>query len=106
TGEGLDCGLAALNSDAVSRDPCSMKSGKPLALLLGLALATSACLATPASAQSVSAKTNQIIELIKVGKYAEALPLAQKTLADAEKAGGPAHRDVAAALNNLGQVYS
>ena len=46
-----------------------------MALLLGLALATSACLATPALAQSVSAKTNQIVELMKAGKYADALPL-------------------------------
>ena len=46
----------------------------------------------------------QIIELNRAGKYSEALPLAQRTVADAEKARGPAHRDVAAALNNLGQV--
>src|SRR5689334_3417717 len=82
-----------------------MKSGTPLRLLLGLALATSACLVTPALAQNVSAQTNKIIELNRAGKYSEALALAQKTLADAEKAHGPVHRDVAAALNNLGQVY-
>ncbi len=74
-------------------------------LLLGLALATSACLVTPALAQSISAQTEKIIELDRAGKFSEAMTLAQKTLADAEKARGPIHRDVAAALNNLGQVY-
>jgi len=70
-----------------------MKSGTPLRLLLGLALATSACLATPALAQNVSAQTTKIIELNRAGKFSEALTLAQKTLADAEKARGPVHRD-------------
>lgn len=83
-----------------------MKSGRHLHLLLGLALATGACLATPALAQSVSAQTTKIIELQRAGKFQEALTLAQKTVADAEKARGPAHRDVAAALNNLGHVHA
>ena len=74
-------------------------------LLLGLALATSACLVTPALAQSISAQTEKIIELERAGKFSEAMALAQKTLADAEKTRGPVHGDVAAALNNLGQVY-
>ncbi|MGQ0685419.1 CHAT domain-containing tetratricopeptide repeat protein [Bradyrhizobium sp.] len=81
-----------------------MKSGRQL--LLGLALATSACLATPALAQSVSAQTTKVIELERAGRFSEALTLAQKTLADAERAQGPAHRDVAAALNNLGHVHA
>src|SRR5262249_7220821 len=82
-----------------------MKSGTSLRMLIGLALATSAFVATPAMAQNVSAQTAKIIELNRAGKFQEALTLAQKTLADAEKAHGPVHRDVAAALNNLGQVY-
>ncbi|MFO1110790.1 MAG: tetratricopeptide repeat protein [Bradyrhizobium sp.] len=83
-----------------------MKSGPSLRLLLGLALAAGACLATPSLAQNISAQTTKILELNRAGKYSEALALAQKTLADAEKAHGAAHRDVAAALNNLGQVYA
>jgi len=75
-------------------------------LLLGLALAASACVATSASAQNVAAQTNKIIELERAGKFADALTLAQKTLADAEKAHGPVHRDVAASLNNLGHAYA
>ena len=83
-----------------------MTSGRHLQLLLGLALAASASLATPALAQNVSAQTTKIIELERTGRFSEALTLAQKTLADAEKARGPAHRDVAAALNNLGHVHA
>jgi len=83
-----------------------MKSGRHLQLLLGLALAASASLAAPALAQSVSAQTTKIIELERAGRFSEALTLAQKTLADAEKARGPAHRDVGAALNNLGHVHA
>lgn len=83
-----------------------MTSGRHLQLLLGLAVAASASLATPALAQNVSAQTTKIIELERTGRFSEALTLAQKTLADAEKARGPAHRDVAAALNNLGHVHA
>lgn len=83
-----------------------MTSGRHLQLLLGLAVAASASLATPALAQNVSAQTTKIIELERTGRFSEALTLAQKTLADAEKAWRPAHRDVAAALNNLGHVHA
>ena len=75
-------------------------------MLLGLALAASACAMTPALAQSISAQTTKIIELERAGKFSWALTLAQKTLADAEKTHGPGHRDVAAALNNLGHAYA
>ena len=60
-----------------------MRSGRQLAFLLGLALATSAGLATPALAQSISAQTTRIIELERAEKFSDALALAQKTLADA-----------------------
>lgn len=69
-------------------------------------LAASACAVTSVSAQSVAAQTNKIIELERAGKFADALTLAQKTLADAEKAHGAVHRDVAASLNNLGHAYA
>ncbi|HXI06067.1 MAG: CHAT domain-containing tetratricopeptide repeat protein [Bradyrhizobium sp.] len=83
-----------------------MKSGKYLQSLVGLALAASACTVTPALAQSIGAQTTRIIELERTGKFQEALTLAKKTLADAEKARGPVHRDVAAVLNNLGHAYA
>jgi len=53
-----------------------------------------------------SVQTTKIIELERAGKFSKALTLAQKTLADAEKAHGPVHRDFAAALNNLGHAYA
>ena len=76
-------------------------------LLAALALLASTCLSAPSSAQkgetaSLSAKIN---ELSRAGKYSEALPLAQGQLQTLEKKYGPAHRDVAAALNNLAEIH-
>ncbi|MBR1126186.1 tetratricopeptide repeat protein [Bradyrhizobium lablabi] len=83
-----------------------MKSRNRFALSLWLALAASTCLTAPSLAQNVAARSGHIAELSKAGKYSEAIPLAEKLLADMEKTYGPAHRDVAGALNNLGQLYS
>ena len=47
----------------------------------------------------------QVIQLDKQGKYAEAIPLAQRTLAITEKVLGPEHPDVALSLNNLAELY-
>ena len=82
-----------------------MKSRNRFALLLWLALAASNCLAAPSLAQGVAARSTEINELGRAGKYSEAIPMTQKLLADMEKTYGPVHRDVAAALNNLGQLY-
>lgn len=82
-----------------------MKSRNRFALSLWLALSTSTCLTAPSLAQNVAARSTEIAELSKAGRYSEAIPLAQKLLADMEKTHGPAHRDVAAALNNLGILY-
>jgi len=76
-----------------------MKSPHRLALLLLVALAT-----PPAHAEGLFAQSGKVIALIKAGKYNEALPLAQAMVADQEKR-GPS-RDLAGALNNLGQVYA
>jgi len=82
-----------------------MKSSYRFALSLWLALAASTCLTSPSSAQNAAARSAEIAELDKAGKYSEGIVLAQKLLADLEKTNGPAHRDVAAALNNLGMLY-
>src|SRR6266536_2853967 len=84
-----------------------MTSRNRLVLTLWLALATSTCLTAPSLAQKgdASALGAKIMELSRAGKYAEAVPLAQRQLNTAEKAYGPVHRDVAAALNNLGLLY-
>jgi CHAT domain-containing protein/Tfp pilus assembly protein PilF len=82
-----------------------MKSRNRFTLSLWLALAASTCLAAPSLAQSAAARSAEIAELSKAGKYSDAIPLAQKLLADMEKTHGPVHRDVAAALNNVGMLY-
>ena len=72
-------------------------------LLVSLAFAAGACLATSSSAQGLAAQSAKIAELERAGKYAEAIPLAQAMLANQDK--GPPNRDLAGALNNLAQLY-
>jgi CHAT domain-containing protein/Tfp pilus assembly protein PilF len=85
-----------------------MKSGSRWALVAALALATSAGLSAPASAQKgeVAALSARIAELSRAGKYAEAIPLAQGQLESLEKKYGPFNGDVAGALNNLALLYA
>ncbi|MFK4511002.1 CHAT domain-containing protein [Bradyrhizobium daqingense] len=77
-----------------------------LAVIAALALAASACMPTAALAQqgSLAAQGARINELSKAGRYSEALPLAQAMVASLEKSDNG--RDLAAALNNLGQVHA
>lgn len=84
-----------------------MKSPSRLALMVWLALIGSIGATTPSSAQKTdaAARSAQIAELSRAGKYSEAIPLAQRLLADMEQAHGPDHRDVAASLNNLALLY-
>lgn len=71
-----------------------------LTLVAGLALAITASLATPGLAQKgdLSAQSARINGLKSAGKYSEALPLAQAMVASLD--------DLAAALNNLAQIYA
>jgi CHAT domain-containing protein/Tfp pilus assembly protein PilF len=84
-----------------------MKSGNRLALMTGLALITSACFGTSCFAQKsdTAALSARISELSRAGKYSEAIPLAQRQVADLEKSSGPVNRDLAGALNNLALLY-
>ncbi|MEY9425708.1 tetratricopeptide (TPR) repeat protein [Bradyrhizobium ottawaense] len=77
-----------------------------LALAAGLALAITTSLATPGLAQKsdLSAQSGRINALRSAGKYSEALPRAQAMVASLEKTSN--NRDLAAALNNLGQIYA
>lgn len=81
-----------------------------LTLVAGLALAIAGTLATPALAQKglaqkgLAAESARINALMSAGKYSEALPLAQGMVASLEKSDNG--RELAAALNNLGQVYA
>jgi CHAT domain-containing protein/Tfp pilus assembly protein PilF len=73
-------------------------------LVAGLVLAIAGSLATPALAQKgLAAESARINALMSAGKYSEALPLAQGMVASLESDNG---RELAAALNNLGQVYA
>ncbi len=47
----------------------------------------------------------QVVQLNGQGRYAQAIPLAEKVLAICEKALGPEHPDVATSLNNLAGLY-
>jgi CHAT domain-containing protein len=53
----------------------------------------------------VAALNAGIAELSRAGKYSEAIPLAQRLLANLEQAYGPSNRDVTASLNNLALLY-
>lgn len=80
-----------------------------LTLVAGLALAITASLVTPSFAQKglaqkgLAAESARINALMSAGKYSEALPLAQGMVASLEKS--DTGRELAAALNNLGQVH-
>lgn len=77
-----------------------------MAWAVGLALAITILLATPALAQKgdLAAQGARINALNQAGRYAEALPLAQAMVASLEKANDG--RELSAALNNLGQVHA
>ena len=77
-----------------------------LALVAGLALAASTFLPAAALAQkgNLAAQSARINELSKAGKYSGALPLAEAMVASLEKSDNG--RDLAGALNNLGQIHA
>ena len=61
-----------------------------------------------ALAQSLFEANNlnqQALQLYNQGRYSEAIPFAQRTLAIVEKAFDPDYSDVATALNNLADLY-
>jgi hypothetical protein len=79
-----------------------MKSGNRLVLMAWLALAASAGLASPSSADEVPATSARIAELSRAGKYSEATVLAQRATsfrpadcAPQQRASPPSRRIVA-----------
>jgi tetratricopeptide (TPR) repeat protein len=54
----------------------------------------------------VTTLKGRVTALYRAGKFAEAVPLAQRVLAIREKALGADHPDVAASLNNLALLYA
>jgi CHAT domain-containing protein len=58
------------------------------------------------AALAEAARLNQeAVALYRAGRYAQAVPLMQRSLAIREKALGPEHPDVATSLNNLAELY-
>lgn len=83
-------------------------------LLAGLVIAGAICALGPAAAHAqgkstapdeAAALNRQIEALQKSGRYADAVPLAQRALELARAAKGPDHPDVATALNRLAALY-
>jgi CHAT domain-containing protein/tetratricopeptide (TPR) repeat protein len=75
--------------------------------MVWLALVMSVGFGAPSFALNSETKAlnARITELSRAGKYAEAIPLAERLLANLEQAYGPFNRDVAATLNNLALLY-
>jgi tetratricopeptide (TPR) repeat protein len=83
----------------------AMKTVKIIAtLLIGFFLSVPH--AALAQVDEAAALNQQVLQLYSQGRYSEAIPLAQRTLAIVEKARGPDNPDVATALDNLAQLYS
>src|SRR4051794_22041616 len=74
------------------------------ALLFALSVASSVG-AQQASIEEAQQLNDQALKLHALGRYDEAIPLAQRALAIHEKVLGPEHSDTAMALNNLAYVY-
>jgi len=77
-------------------------------LLRALMVVWVLAIAVPAAAQQAEdadALNAQVVRLYQAGKYAEAIPIAERVLAIREKALGPDHPDVATSLNNLAELY-
>ncbi len=80
---------------------------KSRCLVVAAALVLGCWLVSPSKAQPSEAEelNRQVNALYKVGKYAEAIPLARQELAIREKSLGLDHPAVAISLNNLAELY-
>ena len=77
----------------------------PPFLLSALTLASWLVFAASARSSEADDLSKTVVELYTTGKYESAIPLARQALEMQEKALGPDHPDVAAALNNLASLY-
>jgi len=79
-------------------------------LLVVLFLGVTLLASTPAwsnedSLQKATELNQEVIQLYQQGRYAEAIPYAERALALREKVLGPEHPDTATSLNNLALLY-
>jgi tetratricopeptide (TPR) repeat protein len=88
-------------------EECAMRALKASICAAVTALALSLLPGAPSCAaeDEASTLTQQMKELYRAGKYTEALPLAQKSLALREKEFGPDDANVAMPLNDLGTIH-
>jgi tetratricopeptide (TPR) repeat protein len=68
-------------------------------------LETRSASATEQALEQADQLNQQVIELYQVGRYGEAVPLAEAALAIREQASGTNHPDTATSLNNLALLY-
>jgi tetratricopeptide (TPR) repeat protein len=57
------------------------------------------------SLEEAEALNQQVVQFYQQGRFTDAIPLAQRTLAITETALGPDHPDTATSLNNLALLY-
>ncbi len=76
-----------------------------IALVSWLAVAAMVGHVRAQGADDLSALNTQVIQLHREGKHAEAVPIAQRALALAERLHGADHADVGSALHNLALLY-
>src|SRR5215469_3246395 len=78
---------------------------RPTFALFALSLLIFGTSATIANDDDLGVLNQRILELLKQGKYQEAIPLAEKAVDIARRLRGPEHRDTATTLNNLASLY-
>jgi tetratricopeptide (TPR) repeat protein len=76
-----------------------------VAALLAILLFGNASISAAQPGDDATTLNKKVIELYNAGRYAEAIPIAQRLLAIDEKALGRDHPDVAQSLNNLSLLY-
>jgi len=85
-----------------------MKTSGSVGFLL-LAVFLLGALASPARVEETLADADrlneQVVQLFQQGKYADAIPLAERALAIRRRLQGPNHPAVAISLNNLAALY-
>src|SRR5262249_48332810 len=84
-----------------------MNSARRIGFILAAMLMVNSFAGAPAIAQQdeATALNKRVIELFQAGKFAEAVPLAQRAVAIREKAFGPNHPNVGASSSNLAGLH-
>jgi tetratricopeptide (TPR) repeat protein len=75
------------------------------AVLIAVVVVLHWCSVARAQTEDLSALNQQVVRLYQAGKYTEAIGVAQRLLALAERQFGPDHPDAGTSLNNLALLY-